>query len=67
MFEGHKDFRATIQSVPPLRRENLNPETDKTLHEWLEHSDYVKPYYDVDCNFATKKEWKVSQQTIGDN
>ena len=65
-FDGHSDFRATIQCVPPLRHENLDPESDRKLHEWLEHSDYVKPYYDVDCNFATEGEWEVAQQTVGD-
>eukprot|EP01051_Picozoa_sp_SAG22_P027899 SAG22_NODE_9574_length_581_cov_55.655602_1_plen_134_part_10 len=66
MFDGHSDFRATLQCVPALRQGALDLETDNKLHEWLEHSDYVKPYYDVDCNFATEGEWEVAQQTIGD-
>eukprot|EP01051_Picozoa_sp_SAG22_P033134 SAG22_NODE_14352_length_376_cov_4.194946_2_plen_44_part_01 len=34
MFDGHSDFRATLQCVPALRQGDLNLETDNKLHEW---------------------------------
>ena len=65
-FKGHKDFRATLLHLPPLREDHRIYNMDKKIHEWLEHGDNVKPYYDVDANFATKAEWESAQKSIGD-
>ena len=65
-FADFDNFKATLEECPPLKMERTPSTLDLKKHEWLEHDDLVKPYYDVDYNVASEPEWELAQKEIGE-
>lgn len=43
---------------------NDNVLIDKKYHEWIKNEDYVKPYYDIDNAYKTKKEMDNDKEPL---
>lgn len=43
---------------------NVDVLVDKKYHEWIKKDDYVKPYYDIDNAYETKKEMNDDKQPL---
>ena len=59
-FKGFSGFSATLVKCPSKVKTNIDYKIDLCSHEWLEHTDIIKPFYDVDLNVATEDEWKTT-------
>jgi hypothetical protein len=57
-FKGFNGFSATLTKCPSKMKGTIDYGVDLCSHEWLEHKDMVKPFYDVDLNLASKDDWE---------
>ena len=71
-FDRCSGFKASLATCPhiPYLKDDIYlqsltyNEDDKKAHEWLDHSTIVKPYYDVDMNFASESEWETQKGEV---